>query len=189
MDRRARRHRRHHLCVESWITVTVLDASKSDRQRFTRPGRGVVGAVTRVGGLERETPRHVRRLRERRRVRDPGGARGTGSTMPPRGAAQEPFVNHENVTVPVGTGKPAGPSPWPGRAPSCPPAPTSPASVASWITVAVASASSMTGQRFTRPRRTVVGAVSPIGGLEHETPRHARRQRERRRRPRHRPPG
>ena len=125
-------------CAALWITVTVVDATLVDRQRLTRPGRAGVGAVTRIGRLEREAPRHVRRLRERRPVRDTARQRERRSTSPPPVPVQVPLVNHENVTVPVGVARPACPSPSPGRAPIVPAGTdVTVACAASWITVAV----------------------------------------------------
>ena len=54
----------------SWITVTVVDATGVTVNGSHGPGRAGVRAVTRVRRLERETPRHDRRLRERRPVHD-----------------------------------------------------------------------------------------------------------------------
>ena len=68
-----------------------------------------------------------------------------GSTSPPRVPVQVPLVNHENVTVPVGIGRPA----WPVTvAWSCTVVPAGTdvtvACAALWITVAVVDATVVT---------------------------------------------
>ena len=54
-------------------------------------------------------PGRSRRLRERRPVRHTAASSGNGADVAAAGAVQVPFVNHENVTVPVGAGRPACP--------------------------------------------------------------------------------
>ena len=122
----------------------------SPRAAHTRPVEPVVGAVTRVGGLEREAPRHVRRLRERRRVRDPGGVqRERAPTSPPGCPAQVPLVNQSNVTVPVGVPRPPVTVAW-----SCTVVPAGTdvtvACAASWITVDRVGRDRRHRQRLTR---------------------------------------
>ncbi len=97
-------------CVASWITVAVADASAVTVNGSHGPVEPVYVPSPEYTAWNAKLPPVDGVWGNPTASATPVASSGTGTDVAAAGALQVPFVNHENVTVPVGAGKPGCPA-------------------------------------------------------------------------------
>ena len=169
-------------CAASWITVTVLDATVVTVNGSHGPVEAVYVPSPEYVAWNAKLPDTPGVCANVVASATPAASSVNGADVAAAGAVQVPLVNHENVTVPVGAGRPASPVTvaW-----SCTVVPAGTdvtvACAASWIIRRRRRRNRGDRQRLTRPRRAGVRAVTGVRSPgTRSSRRHAGRLRERR---------